>query len=522
MQVLIGGTTSFAIQRGTTKTYPVQFLNDDGSTIDILTGTVKAMVDCTSVSQTNPYTFLVTPHGTRGAWGQGSFTVPSSFTGLLAGTYSVQGRIDDGSGGSGQIASVAVLTGGTGFRAKPTLALSDTTGGTGSTLTATMVATTLQSATVTALGTGWTGFAQVALSGGGGVGGSFLAAVSGPVASITLTNPGYGFFSNPTVSISGSGGSNATGVAIVDATSLRRIYVTNGGSGYVTAPAVVITGTNTVLATATSTIVGGVVTEINLTLAGLGYTAAPVISFTGGGGGVGAAATAETGPGSLSGAAPVISVSGSGYAVAPRLVASAPSSGVGRPARATCTVLAGVLNSTAITDCGFGYTGPVTWTVVPQPGDPGINGLITSQTPLTGYVSQLYLVNPGDRYPVNLPGLTQTSVTLTGGGGSAAAASVVVTGTVTNLTLGNGGFGYTDAPTLAITPVSGFAGSGATALANLSAVLASVGTTAGSGYWGFPQVVISGVTPATTPTFTVTVTRGVTQLSGTLLTLVVT
>jgi len=78
----------------------------------------------------------------------------------------------------------------------------------------------------------------------------------------------------------------------------------------------------------------------------------------------------------------------------------------------------------------------------------------------TGTVSGLAIGNGGSGYT------SAPTVALTGGGGSGAAATAVVAdGKVTGLTITNPGTGYTSAPTVAF---SGGAGSGATATASLS------------------------------------------------------
>ena len=59
---------------------------------------------------------------------------------------------------------------------------------------------------------------------------------------ITRNFGGTGFLSIPTVTISGGGGTGATGVAVLDGTGVRNIYVTNRGTGYTSAPTVAITG----------------------------------------------------------------------------------------------------------------------------------------------------------------------------------------------------------------------------------------------------------------------------------------
>jgi CSLREA domain-containing protein len=78
--------------------------------------------------------------------------------------------------------------------------------------------------------------------------------------------------------------------------TVTDVNVTNGGTGYTTAPTVTFTNapgdTTGSGATATATLTGDTVTAVDVTNGGTGYTLPPLVSFTGGGG-TGAAATAE-------------------------------------------------------------------------------------------------------------------------------------------------------------------------------------------------------------------------------------
>lgn len=72
---------------------------------------------------------------------------------------------------------------------------------------------------------------------------------------------------------------------------LKTIAITNGGSSYETSPTVTFAGGGGTGAAATADVTDGVVTAITITNKGNGYTSAPTVGFTGGGGS-GATATA--------------------------------------------------------------------------------------------------------------------------------------------------------------------------------------------------------------------------------------
>jgi len=146
------------------------------------------------------------------------------------------------------------------------------------------------------------------------------SALSGQVASVSITNSGAGYNFAPTVTIAApTTGVTATAVAVVQNNAVTQIVITNPGSGYTSAPTVTINnGVNSVTitngglgytvaptvafaaapaggVTATGTAVvngSGVVTSVTITNPGSGYLTAPAITFTPVSGGTNAAATA--------------------------------------------------------------------------------------------------------------------------------------------------------------------------------------------------------------------------------------
>ncbi|MBJ6725979.1 fibronectin type III domain-containing protein [Geomesophilobacter sediminis] len=264
---------------------------------------------------------------------------------------------------------------------------------------------------------------------------------------------------------------------------LGTIAVQNGGSGYTTPPAVTITGTSTTPATATATITnvvdtltltGGGVTGVTVTTQGSGYTAAPTVSFTGGGGGTGAAATANM----VSGLSLTLTNGGTGYTTAPTVTITG---GGGSGATATTTISQGV-SAINVTTRGRGYTTAPAVTIT---GGGGTGAAATANL-VGGRVNSITVTNPGSGY-TSAPTIT---IAAPPPGGTRGTATATVTSTVSTLTLTNPGTGYLTAPTVSF---GGGGGTGAQATATVSSRVASVTITApGNGYQSAPTVVFTG------------------------------
>ena len=177
-------------------------------------------------------------------------------------------------------------------------------------------------------------------------------------------------------------GRTATAVGQIQGTVtsgyIGQIFLNNDGSGYTSVPNIGITSSPTgqegdnAYAVGILTTKGGITSlkEILLTQAGAGYTVAPTITISGGGG-VGAAATAEivtTGAGVIR-----FNVTdfGTGYASVPNIIVSSPpASGIARTAVGIASLgkdgLNSIVKSIFIKDAGRGYTQNPTVTI----GDP--------------------------------------------------------------------------------------------------------------------------------------------------------
>jgi FtsP/CotA-like multicopper oxidase with cupredoxin domain len=298
---------------------------------------------------------------------------------------------------TGQIGSITLTTGGSGYSSAPTVSFSGG-GGSGATAALTFVGANVNSLALTAGGTGYTTAPTVVFGGGGGVGAAATATITRMVNAVTVTNRGSGYLTPPAVSFSGGGGTGAAATANITGI-VSSVTVANRGSGYTTAPAVVFTGGGGTGAIAVANISGGRVQSVTVTNGGSGYSSAPTVSFTGGGG-TGATATAAR----ISVVASVsVTNGGSGYTSVPTVSFSG---GGGTGATATASLI-GVVNGLLLTNGGTGYTSNPT---VSFSGGGGGTGAAATATYLPGTVASLILTNPGTGYT------SAPSIVFTGGG----------------------------------------------------------------------------------------------------------
>jgi len=380
-------------------------------------------------------------------------------------------------GGGGTLTSIFVTNGGSGYTSAPTVAITGG-GGSGGTATAVLSGGSITSLTLTNGGSGYTSAPTVAITGGGGTGATATAALAaGSIASAALVNAGSGFTSAPAVGVSGGGGASGAVTAALTPTSIASVAVTNPGSGYTSAPTVAITGGGGTGATATAVLSGGSITAVTITNAGTGYTSAPTIGFTGGGG-TGAAATANmtSGVGGL-----IITNQGGAYSTAFAITFSG---GGGSGAAATAYVNGGIVIGYHIDNPGSGYTSPPTPSFAAGDGSgaAGTALMLGCLQDVPSYTSQ------GGGYA------TPPTVTITGGGGTGAQATCFVSGgQVTYINVTNGGSGYTSPATLNFSGGGGSGAAGTLAPQGNTGVVGSVTmTNGGSGYSSAPTVGFSG------------------------------
>ena len=309
-----------------------------------------------------------------------------------------------------------------------------------------------------------------------------VMASDGTVASLSILNPGAGYI--PLITFSGGGGTGAAAIAIINSSgAVTGVTITSGGSGYTSAPTVAFTNVTAprVRATGTATVSGGVVTGINIGTAGDFRPTVTVQAATGGG-------TSSTGwIATLTTTGQVASIaSGSAGNYLPTLVFSAPGgSPAGVTATATCTVDSqGGIATVTMGTAGTKYLTEPTLTITPKVsastaadllihlGTETAKCAVWDGTTLGGKwvkrevvdaghpLSTIEVVHGGNYLPV---------VTIQGGGGTGATATVTgfsADGKVTAISVGEGGTGYTSAPSVTITGRNG--GSGATATATVS------------------------------------------------------
>ena len=137
----------------------------------------------------------------------------------------------------GSVGQLALINGGSGYTAAPSVVLSapDDANGIQAVAVSTIANNVVTSITLTEAGSGYTQAPTVSFYGGGGSGANAVASIvtfaTGTV-SIAVTNPGDSFTSAPIVNISGGGGTGAAATAVVRGNALATIVMTNPGTGY--------------------------------------------------------------------------------------------------------------------------------------------------------------------------------------------------------------------------------------------------------------------------------------------------
>ena len=137
----------------------------------------------------------------------------------------------------GSVGQLALINGGSGYTAAPSVVLSapDDANGIQAVAVSTIANNVVTSITLTEAGSGYTQAPTVSFYGGGGSGANAVASIvtfaTGTV-SIAVTNPGDSFTSAPIVNISGGGGTGAAATAVVSGNALATIVMTNPGTGY--------------------------------------------------------------------------------------------------------------------------------------------------------------------------------------------------------------------------------------------------------------------------------------------------
>ncbi len=478
-----------------------------------------------------------------------TITSPGSYATVPAVVFSGGGGVGASAtavlGSAGQIASIRINSGGSGYTSTPTMSF---VGGTGSAATATAtVAYGVGSATVSSGGVGYT-YPPAVHFDGDGIGAQAVAEIGKKIAGVVLINPGSGYTTDPTVALLGGGGTGATAV-VIRKFAITSTTVTAPGSGYTSAPTVTPSGGGGADAVFAA-ILGHALASGSVPSSGSGYTSDPTVSFTGDGTGAIAAVSRSFGVASAA-----VTAAGSGYTSAPAVILSG-GGGTGATANAVLSAT-GTVTALTLTAAGSGYTSAPTVTLSGGGGTGATataklgalsaavvaggtgyvvgdvltvsGGTFTTAAQLLvtavagGVISAVSVQTPGvysvlPTSPVAVTGGTGTGATFTptwqisalsitaagsgytsnpsasfsGGGGTGAAANATVSYTVASILITAAGSGYTTAPTVAISGGSGTGATGTTTLATAGAIAAISFSNFGSGYTVAPSVVLTG------------------------------
>jgi len=355
------------------------------------------------------------------------------------------------------------------------------------------------SISMTTGGSGYTAPPAVSFSGGGGTGASGVAHMAGTqVESVVITNGGTGYTSAPTVIIAG----NATAAAsvyvgpVIPASFVRSrfndLYVFDGmgrglrwdGSASTMQPIGLQKPYKGPAVTIASSAMAGYVDAVNVARPGNGYSVAPIITFSGGSPTKAAAARAEVVGGRVVGV--TISEPGAGYTSAPSVTLSASNA---NGAAFTVGVL-GSVQAVTVANGGTGYTSAPSIIFSNAQGLTNANAVVSISS--SGDISSVSILSGGT-------GATgAVTATLSGGGGTGASLLVGMQFRVAAVTVTNGGTGFLTPPSIAFQPNSSDTNSSAAAAtAAVSGGSISKVTVTGGGSYALAPTVTLGDYDAT-------------------------
>jgi hypothetical protein len=262
----------------------------------------------------------------------------------------------------------------------------------------------------------------------------------GQVYDITMTSGGLGYSSAPSLTLSGGSGSGFVGQAVMNGTSVSRVYISNSGDNYTSVPTISF---GTLWTGSTAVTVGQQLyysTRLyTVTVAGTTSSTAPTIA--------GAIATIP------------VTNGGSGYTSSPTFVVSAPDVPGGNTAVVTANFAAGVITSITVSSGGTGYINPPTVTFSGGGGTGLVLGTPTMQTASNGTATLKYAGTPatgtvilkyGSGYSA-LPAVTITPVSAGTGAtayfvgvkSEAKLTPLITNGQIKTVQIDDGGIGYT-------------------------------------------------------------------------------
>jgi hypothetical protein len=307
---------------------------------------------------------------------------------------------------------------------------------------------------------------------------------SGQIETVALTKSGaYSVLpslSNVVTSVSPGGG---TGATLDLSMGIGNISVASGGLQYTAPPLVTISGGSGVGAQAFTTVSGGSVNSINMSAPGMGYTSAPTITISSGYAASAVAYLQPTGVGNIM----LLNNGGSTYTNAPAVQITAVGSGA-----AVSGVMMQILTAT-LTTGGAGSQYVVGDTLIVSGGEGSASAtIIVNTVDAAGSIVNYTLATSG-LYSV-LPTMQGNAVF----GGSGQAAAFNLTAGLNSVTLSSGGTGYTQPPTVIITPADGVGfGASAYALLEGNSVSNVVVSAPGTGYDAAPNITITSGSGAT-------------------------
>ena len=272
---------------------------------------------------------------------------------------------------------------------------------------------------------------------------------SGSVQTVALTSPGnYSILpslSNVTTSVNPGGGSGCT---LDLSMGISNIAVSTAGLQYTAPPLVTIAGGGGTGAQAYTTVTAGTVNSIIMSSAGSGYVSQPAVTITSGSGAAAVAYLEPTGVGSIT----LLNNGGSTYTEAPAINITAAGAG------ATVSTVYMQLITAALTTGGAGSQYVVGDTLIVSGGQGSASAtIVVNVVDSAGSIVNFTLATSG-LYSI-LPSMQGNAVY----GGSGQAAAFNFTAGLNSVLLSSAGSGYTQPPTVIITPSDGL-GTGASAL----------------------------------------------------------